>query len=222
MFQRVTSTLPIFFLAMVPAKALPESPTRDGVASHASNHNVIATYLTPRTTQRFQVRLETEYVPRTVTRYRTVVRERLVAKTVPVPATILQTRYREERYTINRPALAIDGNTKLQTNSTTQGSTSGGVTWTRLGQVRKPPIQVNQIQYQTEKRFIRIKQHELEAYQEVIYEPVTKVIHTRDTHTVYTARRVQSRLSPQYVDPFSPAIIAGYSSFNQPIRQPTH
>lgn len=220
MFQRVTSVLSLFIVALSSQEAMTQSLGKILDKTHDSRQSIAATYLTPRNIERYQLQFETHYVPQTVTRYRTVLRERLVPRMVTVPAPVSQTLYREERYSVSRPSPAGNRGSKSLFNSDPSRASTNGSLWKQTSQVRKPPIQFNQIHYRTEKRFVKVKTYELEAYQEVIYQPVTKVIHARDSRTVYTARRVQSRLSPQYLDPFSPAIIAGYSSFIQPVRQP--
>ncbi len=220
MFQKAPSVLSLLIVALSSSGAMTQTLDKIHDETHDSHQSIVATYLTPRNTERYQLQFETQYVPQTLTRYRTVIRERLVPRMVTVPAPVSQTLYREERYSVSRPTAAGNRGSKSLFDSDPPRDSTNGPLWKHASQVRKSPIQFNQIRYRIEKRFVKVKTYELEAYQEVVYRPVTKVIHARDSRTVYTPRRVRSRLSPQYLDPFSPAIIAGYSSFIQPVRQP--
>lgn len=178
--------------------------------------------ITPKsiTVSKYQPRYETQYVPKQVTRYRAVIKERVELQTVKVPVHTPQTAYRQEIYEVWSPRGIHEPQAKQQAINPPKWSQNHSLTGKARYQVRKVPVQVNQISYREEKRYITVQRHEMEAYQDVIYVPQSLSLHAVEERERLVPRTVLQKIWPQYVDPFSPAILAGHSLFLPPIRQP--
>lgn len=85
--------------------------------------------------------------------------------------------------------------------------------WVTEEQVRRVPVTSTRIEYETRREPIEVKYYEQERVVQKVRRPVTRQIYVPYTETVMVPRQVVQRTPLSYYDPFSPAIISGYSSF---------
>jgi len=193
-----------------------------------SNHSTAECELHPANTitlqslPRYQRIWETKYVPKKVTRYRSVLKDYLTLKRVVVVKPIIESGYREETYQVWRPSISNDRSYLASTDTKTATIIHANEQGTVEYRVRKAPVKLSQVTYSVEERYIKGKRYELEAYQDVIYVPQASVSHSVESRNIPTPKINLQKFLPQYVDPFSPAILSGYSSFTKPLMQPNH
>ena len=213
---KTTMTFALLIAFSVTEKIL-ANPPDDGDNTHTAHQlqPIDTIELVP--VLRYLSRQETRYRPKQVIRYRPVIKERMEVRTVKVPVPIEQVMYREETYSVWHPTSVADS---PSSTPSPMRSSPAGEQLQHLYQVRKIPVQINHISYREEKRYVKVQRNEMEAYRDVVYLPITDGVVITEQKNVSVPKRILQKITPQYVDPFSPAILAGYSLFATPIRQP--
>ncbi len=176
---------------------------------------------TPQSVRRFRRIIETKYVRQEVIRYRPIQKAVTQTRTYKVAKPITETGYREERYSVRRPVIGVafqkDATAPVENARVPMQSTS----WIAEQLIRKTPALRRKVAIETRVEVVQLQQVQLEAYTEVRLRPVTRSVYVPYDHSILVPKRVIYRLPLQYIDPFSPAIVSGYSSFQGPIRQPS-
>jgi hypothetical protein len=70
--------------------------------------------------------------------------------------------------------------------------------------------------YETRKQPVQVQYYEREEVKRTVMRPVTRQVYVPYTETQMVPRQVVERVPLSYYDPFSPAIVSGYSSFSTP------
>ena len=162
----------------------------------------------PVTVTKLQQEVVTQNVPVQVQRMQSEV----VTKNVPVQRTrmVPQTTVRKIPYTVQRPI----------TETLTRKVPVQNRRWVAEQQVRKVPVQSTRMVYETRREPITVKYYEQEEVRRKVMRPVTVPKYEPYQVTRMVPKQVVQRLPLSYVDPFSPAIRSGYSSFS-PIIEST-
>jgi hypothetical protein len=85
--------------------------------------------------------------------------------------------------------------------------------WVSEEHVRRVPVTSTRIEYETRREPIEVKYYEQERVVQKVRRPVTRQIYVPYTETVMVPRQVVQRTPLSYYDPFSSAIVGGYSTF---------
>lgn len=85
--------------------------------------------------------------------------------------------------------------------------------WVAEEQVRRVPVTSTRIEYETRREPVEVKYFEQERVVQKVRRPVTREVYVPYTETIMVPRQVVQRVPLSYYDPFSSAIISGYSSF---------
>ena len=154
--------------------------------------------------QRMQTEMVTQNVPVQTTRMQT----EMVTQNVPVQTTrmIPTTEVRKVPYVVQRPV----------TETLTRKVPVTQQRWVTEEKVRKVPVQSTKMIYETYKRPVEVQYYEQEAVTQTVRRPVTRQKYVPYTETVMVPKQVVQRYPLSYYDPFSPAIMSGYSSFSNP------
>ena len=190
---------------LISGESFADAPAGEQISTHLQSF--LSGPLT-RKVKRYRQQQETLYLPRKVTKYRPVLKERLELRRVRVAVPLSETAYRQENYTVWRPALAsknMDGSDK----------------WLEAQKVRMIPVQIHQLTYRDELRYVKCEYYEMEAYEDIDYFLVPRRSHVSEFEGVLIPQRKIQNLASQYIDPFSPAILAGFSIFPDRILQPS-
>ncbi len=163
--------------------------------------NETVTSQVPVQVMRMQNETVTQQVPVQVTR---MVSE-TVTQQVPVQTTRMVPTVETRRVpvTVQRPV----------TETLTRQVPVQQTRWVSEEQVRRVPVTSTRIEYETRREPIEVKFYEQERVVQKVRRPVTRQIYVPYTETVMVPRQVVQRTPLSYYDPFSPAIISGYSSF---------
>lgn len=163
--------------------------------------NETVTSQVPVQVMRMQNETVTQQVPVQVTR---MVSE-TVTQQVPVQTTRMVPTVETRRVpvTVQRPV----------TETLTRQVPVQQTRWVTEEQVRRVPVTSTRIEYETRREPIEVKFYEQERVVQKVRRPVTRQIYVPYTETVMVPRQVVQRTPLSYYDPFSPAIISGYSSF---------
>ena len=155
--------------------------------------------------QRMETETVTQNVPVQVRRMETEV----ITEKVPVQNTrmVPTTTVRKVPYTVRRPV----------TETTTRRVPVTKTRWVTEERVRKVPVKTTRMVYETKTKPVEVQYYEQEEVRQVVKRPVTRRVCVPYTETVMVPRQVVQRMPLQYADPFSPAIISGYSSFDSAI-----
>ena len=155
--------------------------------------------------QRMETETVTQNVPVQVRRMETeVITEKVpVQKTRMVPVTTV----RKVPYTVQRPV----------TETSTRRVPVTKTRWVTEERVRKVPVKTTRMVYETKTKPVEVQYYEQEEVRQVVKRPVTRRVCVPYTETVMVPRQVVQRMPLQYSDPFSPAIISGYSSFDSEV-----
>jgi hypothetical protein len=163
--------------------------------------NETVTSQVPVQVMRMQHETVTQQVPVQVTR---MVSE-TVTQQVPVQTTRMVPTVETRRVpvTVQRPV----------TETLTRQVPVQQTRWVSEEQVRRVPVTSTRIEYETRREPIEVKFYEQERVVQKVRRPVSRQIYVPYTETVMVPRQVVQRTPLSYYDPFSPAIISGYSSF---------
>lgn len=158
---------------------------------------------------KLQQEVVTQQVPVQVQRMQTEV----VTQKVPVQTTrmVPQTVVRKIPYTVQRPV----------TETSTRKVPVQRKRWVAEERVRKVPVQTTRMVYETRREPVTVRYVEQEEVKRIVKRPVTVPRYEKVTEMRYVPRQVVQRLPLSYVDPFSPAIVSGYSSFAPSVQLPT-
>jgi hypothetical protein len=163
--------------------------------------NETVTSQVPVQVMRMQNETVTQQVPVQVTR----MLSETVTQQVPVQTTRMVPTVETRRVpvTVQRPV----------TETLTRQVPVQQTRWVTEEQVRRVPVTSTRIEYETRREPIEVKFYEQERVVQKVRRPVTRQIYVPYTETVMVPRQVVQRTPLSYYDPFSPAIISGYSSF---------
>ncbi|MEC8474123.1 MAG: hypothetical protein VXZ38_05695 [Planctomycetota bacterium] len=189
---------------LISGESFAAAPNGEHISTHLQS--ILAGPLT-RKVKRYHQQQETLYLSRKVTKYRLVLKERLELRRVRVAVPLSEAAYRKENYTVWRPALASKNMDRSDQ-------------WLEAQKVRMTPVQINQLTYRDELRYVKCQYYELEAYEDIDYFLVPRMSHVSEFEGVLIPQRKIQKLASQYIDPFSPAILAGFSIFPDRILQP--
>ncbi|SRR6056297_149401 len=155
--------------------------------------------------QRMQTEMVRQQVPVQVQRMET----ETVTQNVPVQTTrmVPQTMVRKVPYTIRRPIV----------ETMTRRVPVTSQRWVSVEQVRKVPVQSTRMVYTTKKETVNVPYYEQEAVERKVLKPVTRQEYVPYTVMVDVNQPVVHRMPLSYIDPFSPAISQGYSTFRNPL-----
>jgi hypothetical protein len=154
--------------------------------------------------QRMQTEVVTQRVPVQVQRMQTEV----ISQQVPVRTTrmVPTTEVRRIPYTVQRPVTeTLTRKIPVQTQK-----------WVTEERVRKVPVQTTRTVYETRREPVQVQYYEQEVVKRTVLRPVTRRKTIPYTETVMVPSQVVQRVPLSYYDPFSPAIVSGYSSFSAP------
>ena len=156
--------------------------------------------------QRMQTEMVTQNVPVQVQKMQSEV----VTQKVPVRTTRMVpiTQVRKVPYVVQRPV----------TETVTRQVPIQNRKWVKEVKVRKVPIRTTKMRYETRKVPVEVRYTEMEAYTHTVRRPVTRKTYIPENVTIMSPRQVVQRTPLSYYDPFSPAIVSGYSSFAPPIE----
>ncbi|TWU65854.1 hypothetical protein [Crateriforma conspicua] len=164
---------------------------------------------TPVQVQRMQTEVVRQQIPVQVQRMESeVVTENVPVQTtrmVPVQLT------RKVPVTVRRPV----------TETLTRRVPVTSQRWVREEKVRKVPVQTTRMVYETKKEVVNVPYYEQEAVERKVMRPVTRQEYVPYTVMVDMPQTVVQRTPLSYIDPFSPAISQGYSSFSVPVSGST-
>ena len=151
---------------------------------------------------RMQTETVTQQVPVQVTRMQSEV----VSQQVPVTTSRMEpvVEVRRIPYTVQRPV----------TETKTRRVPIQQQRWVSEEQVRRVPVTTTRIDYETRKEPFEIKYFEQERVVRKVQRPVSRQVYVPYTETVMVPRQVVQRAPLNYYDPFSSAIISGYSSLD--------
>lgn len=151
---------------------------------------------------RMQTETVTQQVPVQVTRMQSEV----VSQQVPVTTSRMEpvVEVRKIPYTVQRPV----------TETKTRRVPIQQQRWVSEEQVRRVPVTTTRIEYETRKEPVEIKYFEQERVVQKVQRPVTRQVYVPYTETVMVPRQVVQRAPLNYYDPFSSAIVSGYSSLD--------
>ncbi len=149
---------------------------------------------------RMQTETVTEQVPVQVMRMETEV----VTREVPVQTTrmVATEEVRKVPVTVQRPV----------TETRTRRVPVQEQKWVTEERVRRVPVTQTRIEYETRREPVEIKYYEQERVVRKVRRPVTRERYVPYTETVMRPRQVVQRAPLSYFDPFSSAIVSGYSS----------
>ena len=155
--------------------------------------------------QRMQTEVVSQRVPVQVQRMESEV----VTENIPVQTTrmVPTTEVRKIPYTVQRPV----------TETSTRQIPVQTQRWVAQEMVRKVPVKTTRMTYETRKEPSTVQYCEQEAVTREVKRPVTRRKYVPYTETVMVPRRVVQRVPLSYYDPFSTAIVSGYSSFSAPV-----
>ena len=151
--------------------------------------------------QTMQSEVVSQQVPVQVQRMQTQV----VTQKVPVQTTrmVATTQVRKVPYTVQRPI----------TETITRKVPIQQQRWVSEERVRKVPVQTTRTVYETRKEPVEIQYYEQEAVTKTVMKPVTRQEYVPYTETVMVPKQVVQRVPLAYTDPFSAAVVSGYSTF---------
>ncbi|MEM9643549.1 MAG: hypothetical protein AAF989_01035, partial [Planctomycetota bacterium] len=160
---------------------------------------------TPVQVQRMQTEVVRQQVPVQVQRMQTEV----MTENVPVQTTSMvpTTLVRKVPYTVQRPV----------TETLTRRVPVRTSRWVREEKVRKVPVRQTRMTYETKREVINVPYYEQQAVQQKVLKPVTRQEYVPYTVMVNRPQQVVQRTPLSYIDPFSPVISQGYSSFSSSI-----
>jgi len=149
---------------------------------------------------RMQSETVTEQVPVQVMRMQSEV----VSQDIPVTTTRMEpvVEIRKVPVTVQRPV----------TETKTRRVPIQQQRWVSEEQVRRVPVTTTRIEYETRKEPVEVKYFEQERVVQKVRRPVTRQIYVPYTETVMVPRQVVQRAPLSYYDPFSSAIVSGYST----------
>ncbi|WP_146456819.1 hypothetical protein [Rubripirellula tenax] len=152
--------------------------------------------------QRMQQEVVSQRVPVQTTRMQTD----MVTQNVPVQTTrmVATTEVRKVPFVVQRPI----------TETLTRKVPVQQQRWVTEEQVRKVPVQSTRMVYETRKEPIQVQYYEQEAIVQTVRKPVQKQVYVPYNETVMVPRQMVQKMPISYYDPFSPAIVSGYSSFS--------
>lgn len=215
-------SLPLVLLSLLHFNhgAVASSPDERVLSGKGYRLQPIKTHMVAKPIERYRIQQHTRYVPRQITRFRTVQKQKTETRSVKVAVPVTETIYRQESYTVWRPAYENqdeDQKVNREGRKPEQGSTSRLIAEERF---REIPVKTTKLVYREQKRSVLVDYYELEAFQDTVYSPICRPMIVRDFETTLVPKITLQRNRVQYTDPFSPAILAGYSSFIPPILQP--
>lgn len=151
---------------------------------------------------RMQTETVTQQVPVQVTRMQSEV----VSQQVPVTTSRMEpvVEVRKIPYTVQRPV----------TETKTRRVPVQQQRWVSEELVRRVPVTSTRIEYETRKEPVEIKYFEQERVVHKVQRPVSRQVYVPYTETVMVPRQVVQRAPLNYYDPFSSAIISGFSSLD--------
>jgi hypothetical protein len=155
--------------------------------------------------QRMQTEVVTQRVPVQVQRMQTEV----INQQIPVQTTrmVPTTEVRKIPYTVQRPV----------TETLTRKIPVQKQRWVTEVRVRKVPVRTTRTIYETRREPVQVQYYEQEIVKRTVMRPVTRRKYIPYTETVMVPKQVVQRMPLSYYDPFSSAIVNGYSSFSTPI-----
>ncbi|MEM9366364.1 MAG: hypothetical protein AAGD07_10230 [Planctomycetota bacterium] len=155
----------------------------------------------PVTVTRMQSEVVNQRVPVQVQR----MESQVVTQNVPVQTTrmVPTVEVRKIPYTVQRPV----------TETSTRQVPVQERKWVAEKRVRKIPVRSTRLVYETRKEPVTVRYYEQEEVRQKVLRPLTVPRYEPYTVTQYVPQQVVQRMPLSYVDPFSPAIIQGYSSF---------
>jgi hypothetical protein len=159
--------------------------------------------------QRMQTEIVSQRVPIQVQRMQT----EMVTQRVPVQTTrmVASTQVRKVPYVVQRPV----------TETLTRKIPVQQQRWVSEERVRKVPVQTTRTIYETRKEPVQVQYYEQQMIKRTVMKPVTRQKCVPYTETVMVPKQVVQRVPLSYHDPFSPAIVSGYSSFSAPTTSST-
>ncbi|MGI9471066.1 MAG: hypothetical protein ACR2NZ_06020 [Rubripirellula sp.] len=159
--------------------------------------------------QRMQTEMVTQRVPIQVQKMQT----EMVTQRVPVQTTrmVATTQVRKVPFVVQRPV----------TETLTRKVPVQQQRWVSEERVRKVPVQTTRTVYETRKEPIQVQYYEQEAVKRTVMKPVTRQKCVPYNETIMVPKQVVQRVPLSYHDPFSPAIVSGYSSFSAPSTSST-
>ena len=154
--------------------------------------------------QRMQTEVVNQQVPVQVQRMQT----EMVTQNVPVQTTrmVPTTVVRKVPYVVQRPV----------TETLTRKVPVTQQRWVTEEQVRKVPVQTTRMTYETRREPVQVQYYEQEAVVRTVMKPVSRQRYVPYNETIMVPKQVVQRVPLSYYDPFSPAIVNGYSSFSAP------
>ena len=198
--------------AVTPQVTAPTVQTQYAYRPNYITQQVAKTSLVPQTqqvnvpvqVQRMQTEVVTQRVPVSVQRMQT----EMVTQNVPVQTTrmVPTTEVRKVPYVVTKPV----------TQTMTRKVPVRQQRWVTEEKVRKVPVQSTRVTYQTRKEPVQVSYYEQEAIVQTVRKPVTRQVYVPYTETVMVPQQVTQKVPLSYYDPFSPAIVSGYSSFANP------
>jgi hypothetical protein len=155
--------------------------------------------------QRMQTEVVNQQVPVQVQR----MQMETVTQNVPVQTTrmVPTTTVRKVPFIVQRPV----------TETVTRKVPVTQQRWVTEEQVRKVPVQTTRMTYETRREPVTVNYYEQEAVVQTVMKPVTRQVCVPYNETVMVPKQVVQRMPLSYYDPFSPAIVNGYSSFSAPL-----
>lgn len=196
--------------AVVPQVTPPTVQTQYSYRPNYITQQVANTSYVPET-QTVQVpvqvqRMQQEVVSQRVPVQRTRMETNVVTQNVPVQTTrmVATTEVRKVPFVVQRPI----------TETLTRKVPVQQQKWVTEEQVRKVPVQSTRMVYETRKEPVQVQYYEQEAVVQTVRKPVQKQVYVPYNETVMVPRQVVQKMPISYYDPFSPAIVSGYSSFS--------
>ena len=159
--------------------------------------------------QRMRTEVVSQQVPIQVQRMQT----EMVTQRVPVQTTrmVAETQVRKVPYVVQRPV----------TETLTRKVPVQQQRWVSEERVRKVPVRTTRTVYETRKEPVQVQYYEQQAVKRTVMKPVTRQKCIPYNETIMVPKQVVQRVPLSYHDPFSPAIVSGYSSFSAPTTSST-
>lgn len=192
----------------VPTVSQPQVQTQLSYRPNYITQQTQQTQLVPQT-QQVQVpvqvnRIQTEYQTQRVPVQQTRFQSETITQNVPVQTTrmVPTTEVRRIPYMVTRPV----------TETSTRKVPVQQTRYVREEKVRKVPVQTTRMTYETRSEKVAVNYTENERVVRKVLTPVQSQVCVPYEETVMVPTQISSRVPFAYNDPFSPAIVSGYSS----------